>query len=110
MQLQPILGVFDTIAEAQQAVQLLLARGFTNKNVKLSTRLSPMMTHIDSSSITSSEYNTSGRFFSSLFESHAEVRSRNNILVTVQTQSATEAKQVTELLNTAGAGMLTRLY
>ena len=34
---QIVFGFFDNVAEAQQAVQLLLARGFTHETVALST-------------------------------------------------------------------------
>ena len=104
-QLQPVLGFFDTIEEAQQAVQLLLARGFTDKNVKLSTRTTPATTGTGESLPPPTESDSSsGRFFSALFASRTESRSRNGILVTVQTQSTAEVRQVADLLDTAGAG------
>ncbi len=104
-QLQTVFGFFDTIAEAQQAVQRLLAMGFTAENVALSTPTGLNSTTTGESLPPSAKADdSSGRFFSSLFGSRAEIQSPGGTLVTVQTLSATEAKQVADLLDTAGAG------
>lgn len=105
--LQTVFGFFDTITEAQQAVQLLLAKGFTAENVELSTPANPNTTTGESLPLPTEADGSSGRFFSSLFGSRAESQSPSPTLITVQTQSVTEAKQVTDLLATAGAGAVT---
>lgn len=126
-QRQTVLGFFDTIAEAQQAVQLLLAMGFTRENIELSTQTGLKTPASDVPTAPADADSSSGRFFSALFGSssnedrsrplrrtgvtrpdHGEpagvVQSWCGTLVTVQIQSATEAKQVADLLDTAGAG------
>lgn len=102
-QLQPVLGYFDTIADAQQAIQLLLSRGFTSDTVELSMPTRLLTNNDDKNQSSSIESSSSGRFVCSLFNNQAKVPSRPGILVTVQTQSAAEARQVADLLNTAGA-------
>ena len=125
--LQPVTGFFKHVAEAQQAVQLLLSSGFTSELLSLSTQSSLRAatdlvppTSIDGGS--GPGKTTSGYFLFSLFgnlegaEPHqpdpngnspspnAEVISLNiHATVTVQVQSTTEAERATELLCSAGA-------
>lgn len=114
---QTVLGFFDNVAEAQQAVQLLLARGFTRETVDLSTRTDPNTASDGGSAASAEADSSSGRFLSSLFGGRdagqpwagpgrpaADVDQRIGALVTVRIQSAHEASQVAELLDTAGAG------
>ena len=102
-QRRPVLGYFYTIAEAQQAIQLLLARGFTDENLELSMPTGSSRSSADERLLSPTKSDSSGRFLSSLFDSRAEVPSQNGILVTVQTQSVAEARQVADLLVKAGA-------
>ncbi|GAB2553533.1 hypothetical protein [Spirosoma areae] len=105
VQIQTVVGFFDTITEAQQAVQLLLAKGFTAENVALSTPTALNSTTTgDSLPPSIKADDSSGRFFSSLFGSRADSQSPSANLVTVQALSATQAKQVADLLDSAGAG------
>ncbi len=122
MKNQTVIGIFNTTAEAQNAVQQLQAAGFVRDYVDIS-QASP------SASGTSSNYqNTSGTtteavadtagrasdsvgsFFSSLFgndndEAHtyAEVTRSGHSLVTVHVDTAEQARQAANILDTAGA-------
>lgn len=111
IQPQTIFGSFDNIAEAQQAVQLLLALGFTGEHVQLATQNEGET----AGSVTNTALkNSSGRFFSALFgdsgeRSSRQTHSNNNdcrlsvALVTVRVKSADKANQVAGLLHRAGA-------
>jgi len=113
--LQTVSGFFDTIAEAQQAVQRLLAKGFTAETVELSTPTGLNSTAVgDGFRLPTEADCSSGRFYASLFGSRDEVLPRQNTArlaqsqsstrITVLTQSSDEAKQVAHLLGRAGAG------
>ena len=64
---QTILGFFDNAAEAQQAVQLLLAKDFTPENISLSTRTGFNPAAGDGLTAPAEAGSSSGRFFRSLF-------------------------------------------
>lgn len=107
--LQTVLGFFENSMEAQQAVQRLLAMGFTRETVELSTQTGLNAATGDGRTTPTEADSSSGRFFMSLFGSRDEVQPelapfRRGTLVTVQTQSTTEARQVADLLDAAGAG------
>lgn len=110
---QTVLGFFENTAEAQQAVHRLLAGGFTQANVVLSTQSHLNTTTGDKPAAPADADSSSGRFLSSLFGSSDEVSAgldvarRSGTLVTVQTRSAAETKSVAELLTTAGADSVT---
>lgn len=122
MKSQTVVGIFDTIAEAQQAVAQLESAGFERDFVDVSQASS-------SASGTSSDYtNTSGTateavgdaagrasdsvggFFRSLFggdtdEAHtyAEVTRSGHSLVTVHVDTAEQAQRAASILDAAGA-------
>jgi uncharacterized protein (TIGR02271 family) len=122
MKSQTVVGIFDTIAEAQQAVAQLESAGFERDFVDVSQASA-------SASGTSSNYtNTSGTateavgdaagrtsdsvggFFSSLFggdtdEAHtyAEVTRSGHSLVTVHVDTAEQAQRAASVLDDAGA-------
>ncbi|MCK8495605.1 MULTISPECIES: hypothetical protein [Spirosoma] len=143
-QLLTVRGLFNNAAEAQQAIQGLLAMGFSRETVELSTHTGSQTTIGDSTIAGGQADASSGRFFSSLFSSPDEVWSQRRpagwvrfqllqirtkepdnsdstvvglssvsqpvhrcdsrgSLITVKTQTAAEAKQVADLLETAGA-------
>ncbi len=97
----PVIGFFDNIAEAQQAVQLLLADGFAREALKLSTQTESV-----------EEKNSTGHFLFSLFgragaaescQEEPDTAVENGAFVTVYAQSASESTRATNLLNQAGA-------
>lgn len=122
MKSQTVIGIFDTIAEAKQAVQQLEGAGFERDFVDVSQASS-------SASTGSSNYaNTSGTateavgdaagrttdsiggFFSSLFggdtdeaTTYAEVTRSGHSLVTVHVDDATQAQRAASILDAAGA-------
>ncbi len=98
--LQTVFGFFGNAAEAQQAVQHLLAQGFTRKTVELLT-LSGL--HKPISELVAKPNSSSGRFLNALFGSRTEVPFRRVATITVQSQSDSEASQVANLLYAAGA-------
>lgn len=77
MRRQTVLGFFDNAAEAQQAVQLLLAKGFTQKTVELSTPAGLNVATGNGPAAPTGADNSSGRFSSSLFGSRDEDQSRS---------------------------------
>lgn len=111
-QRQTITGFFDNVAEAQQAVQLLLGQGFTPENVSLSAPAGLNPATGDRLTAPARADNRSGRFFDSLFgngdAAEEKVAHRSGTQVTVQVQSTTKAEQVAELLDAAGAGAVER--
>jgi uncharacterized protein (TIGR02271 family) len=121
MKAQTVIGIFDTIKEAQQAVQQLETAGFERDFVDVSQASS-------SASETSSNYtNTSGTateavgdaagrtkdnvdgFFSSLFgdddeaETYASVTRSGHSLVTVHVDTAEQAQHAASILDATGA-------
>ena len=130
--LQPVTGFFEHVAEAQQAVQVLLSSGFAREVLRQSTqnalRQPPLPAATDLSPLDSTDREsgpgetTSGHFLFSLFGSLAGTESHqpdstandpaistdnriihNRATVTVQILSIAEAKQANELLLNAGA-------
>ncbi|RYY15431.1 MAG: hypothetical protein EOO36_12730, partial [Cytophagaceae bacterium] len=122
MKNQTVVGIFNTAAEAQQAVKQLASAGFELDFVDVSQASS-------SASGTSSNYtNTSGTateavgdaagrtkdsvggFFSSLFggdsdeaDTYAEVTRSGHSLVTVHVDTAEQAHKAADILDDAGA-------
>ncbi len=125
IQLQTVTGFFVNAAEAQQAVQLLLAGGGTSDTIQLSTKADPGVGDNDPLPSSAQSDRSSGRFFSSLFGNQGADRSESagsgvkinhrsrpgwpgSRCLTVQTQSADESKRVTALLEGAGAEEVTQ--
>ena len=106
-QLQTVFGFFTNTAEAQQAVQLLLAKGFTEDTVAVSTQPYPDVTPGKLLTETTEADQRSGRFLVSLFGDRPIQAEPGNMLVMVQAQSVAEARQVADLLEQAGSGAVT---
>lgn len=100
IQFQTVSGFFDNVAEAQQAVQHLLAQGFTHKTIKLATPHDPPVATNDE---TTKDTSSSGRFLDALFGSQTKVPFRGIATITVQSQSDFDANKVANLLYEAGA-------
>jgi stress response protein YsnF len=109
---QTVIGIFDTAAEAQQAVERLVSSGFLRDRVDLSL-------HNESSQyISGDRYDDRtddglgekiSRFFKSLFDSdddrekYASVARRGAAVVTVTADDNDEAERARDLLDEAGA-------
>ncbi|GAB4019391.1 hypothetical protein GCM10028808_57000 [Spirosoma migulaei] len=128
---QMVTGFFEHVAEAQQAVQLLLGSGFTREALSMNTQPTPILPTVDNTSLPQSGFTdgeigldkpTSGHFLFSLFgnvdesghgpfdrdENDSGTSAQANSLrslatVTVRIRSTAEAKRATELLRNAGA-------
>jgi uncharacterized protein (TIGR02271 family) len=107
---QTVVGLFDTSAEAQQAVETLTSRGFTRANIDVSnTGSGSGLTSSSSSHDSSHEGSGIGNFFKSLFsddDDHAKytsVAQRSGSIVTVHAQSADEAEDAADILDDCGA-------
>ena len=108
---QTIVGLFDQPADAQNAVQELMSKGFTKDNIDISTGpgTATGSTNFDSDTI-EHESGVKG-FFKNLFgsdddniERYSTVASRsNNSIVTVYAQSADEAEKAADILDDYGA-------
>ncbi|MBC8154941.1 MAG: hypothetical protein H7Z72_18745 [Bacteroidetes bacterium] len=105
---QTVTGSFDYIAEAQQAVQLLLSSGFTADRVDFSTQTT--VADDENTALTVEERST-GRFLTSIFGNSDGAGSPNSgqegadpdntTLVTVQVRSAHEVDQAVDSLKGA---------
>ncbi|TGE22862.1 YsnF/AvaK domain-containing protein [Hymenobacter metallicola] len=129
---QTVVGIFDNIQAAQQASRQLIAAGFTQENVDISSggTASSSTSTTGATSTTSSNYqNTSGttaeavgdatgrtgdgisNFFSNLFggddtedaRRYSHVARQGHSILTVHCQSAEHARQAAEILDNAGA-------
>ncbi|MCK9620275.1 MAG: YsnF/AvaK domain-containing protein [Methylobacter sp.] len=93
---QTVIGMFDDVADAQDAVQQLLDNGFSRASVDVSTQKSNQSNESFSN------------FFSSLFgqeksSSYAEAARQCDAIVTVHAESEDEAWRAGEILDEAGA-------
>lgn len=123
MKNQTVVGIFNTAAEAQQAVQQLDAAGFELDFVDVS-RASSGTSGADSSNYTNTSGTATeavgdaagrtkdsvGGFFSSLFggdndeaDTYAEVTRSGHSVVTVHVDTAEQAHQAADILDNAGA-------
>jgi hypothetical protein len=101
-QQQVIVGSFETMAEAQQAVQLLLAHRVPRDQIGLSAQPGPANA-ADSQPTSAQTDANSGHFFSALFSKYDEARFRQKTVITVQTASTADSERVAHLLGDAGA-------
>lgn len=114
---QTVIGVFDSAAEAQRAVDQLVSNGFSRDNIDLSAQTdsdySDSSTYTDSSTRTDRDDDHNGGiggFFSSLFggddddttRKYTSVAERGSV-VTVHAQSSDEAERAADLLDDYGA-------
>ena len=107
---QTVVGFFENVAEAQAAVQVLLAGGISPERLTLSTHTG------QNTSLTrrlpTDEASRTGRFFATLFGSN-DIRTadgqtrRDGALIAVQVQSVAEAARVADWLSGAGAAEVT---
>ncbi|MCY7355984.1 MAG: hypothetical protein LH609_00645 [Rudanella sp.] len=74
VQPQPVIGFFDNVAEAQQAVQKLLGSGFSREVLSLSTQTGLDTTSSPANTRPTDAENSTGRFLFSLFGSIEEAR------------------------------------
>jgi hypothetical protein len=101
---QTVIGFFDSVSEAQQAVQVLLLRGFVKENMYMDTRTDPTITNTPTD-----EERQTGRFYFSLFGNldnaliHHDVSRRNGTFVAIYSTSAPEIKLAVTLLKEAGS-------
>lgn len=99
---QTVIGLFDNITEAQRAVEQLVTNGFTRSNIDISGQ------NAAGSSDYSEHNDHYGRFFNSLMDNQEEAGNysavaRRGSLVTVHTQTTTEAQRAAEILDQYGA-------
>lgn len=103
---QTVIGMFDTSAEAQQAVQNLVSQGISRSNIDVSSSGS------QSSSYAGEERKEEGgiaNFFKNLFsddddsEKYAKVASRSGSIVTVHAQTSEQAEDAADILDDCGA-------
>lgn len=129
---QTVVGIFDSASEAQQAVDQLISKGFSQSNIDISANTAGSNYSTDSDAIIPDRHaNTSGTmteevvdgakdtgdsiggFFKSLFggsdddddnnyQKHTEVGRRGSV-VTVHAQSEDEAERAADILDDNGA-------
>jgi len=114
---QTVIGMFDNATEAQQAVQELLNRGFTQNDIDISNQNTSDATTTGSTATTSStadydnDNDSIGGFFRSLFgdddndryNRYSQVARRSGSIVTVHAQSREEAERAADILDDNGA-------
>jgi uncharacterized protein (TIGR02271 family) len=108
---QTVIGIFRSESEAQNAVNQLLANGFSDDNVDMSRGSSSGSSSSSSTSLDSGHENESGisKFFQNLFGSDNDDSDRytrvaeRGYVVTVHASSTSEAESVATLLDQYGA-------
>jgi len=102
-----VIGIFDSLPEAQTAIQQLANSGIAQQNIDISAQDAGAAGAATASGSEGSHDGISG-FFSSLFGGSDEHRTyshvaRRSTVVTVHAQSAAEAQQAADLLDRYGA-------
>lgn len=100
-----VIGIFDSAAEAQQALQQLVGNGFNQNQVDISSASANKNT---SGTGYSNDNDSHGNFFKSLFDDEKDVSTysqvaRRGTLVTVHAQSSEQAQSAARILDQAGA-------
>jgi uncharacterized protein (TIGR02271 family) len=103
-----VIGIFETLNQAQEAKSYLQSNGFSSENVDISNG---MTTASDSSSTAGNEQDFGdriGNFFKNLFDDDDESSShtaaaRNGVTVTVHARTEDETLQAVEILDNFGA-------
>ena len=103
-----VIGIFDSLQEAQTATQQLLNSGFTQNNIDISAQDATASTAATGTSGGAGDHDGIGGFFKSLFggndEHHAYSHvARRSTVVTVHARSEEEARQAADLLDRYGA-------
>jgi uncharacterized protein (TIGR02271 family) len=101
-----VIGLFDSIEEAQDAVQALVNQGFNRSNIDISANNATGATSTNTTSTTQDTGDSVSNFFSSLFgtdnddySSYSEVARSGSAIVTVHAQSEQEASTAARLLD-----------
>jgi len=103
---QTVVGIFDSSAEAQRAVEQLTSRGFSSSNIDVANNTTNRSA---SSTGTGDEHESGiGRFFRTLFsdddsDKYTTVANRSQSIVTVHAQSSDEAEMAADILDEYGA-------
>ncbi len=102
-----VIGIFDSLSEAQTAIQQLVSSGFAQQNIDVSAQDATSATTTGTSS-QAGEHDGIGGFFKSLFggsdehQAYAHVARRSTV-VTVHAQSQAEAQRAADVLDRYGA-------
>jgi len=102
-----VIGIFDSLQEAQTAVQQLVNGGLTQNNIDISAQ-DATAAGATGTSGGAGEHDGIGGFFQSLFGGNDEHKTyshvaRRSTVVTVHAQSQAEAQQAADLLDRYGA-------
>ncbi len=104
-----VIGIFDSLPEAQTAIQQLISSGFAQQNIDVSAQDATAATTTGTSTSShAGEHDGIGGFFQSLFggndehQTYAHVARRSTV-VTVHAQSQAEAQRAADVLDRYGA-------
>jgi uncharacterized protein (TIGR02271 family) len=107
---QTVIGMFDNATEAQQAVQELLDKGFTQSNIDISNQNTAGTASSSTDTSREDDNDGIGGFFKSLFsddddyaDRYSHVARRSGSIVTVHVQSSDEAERAADILDDNGA-------
>ncbi|TDH21436.1 DUF2382 domain-containing protein [Segetibacter sp. 3557_3] len=106
---QTVIGLFDSSAEAQQAVQNLTSRGISRENIDVSSSGSTGTTSTTNTDDDDHQESGISRFFKNLFgndddsDRYAHVAKRSGCIVTVHAQTSEQAEEAADILDDAGA-------
>ena len=107
---QTVIGMFDNATEAQQAVQELLDKGFTQSNIDISNQNTAGTASSTTDTSREDDNDGIGGFFKSLFsddddyaDRYSHVARRSGSIVTVHVQSSDEAERAADILDDNGA-------
>jgi uncharacterized protein (TIGR02271 family) len=102
--------MFDNATEAQQAVQELLNKGFTQSNIDISNQNTAGTASSTTDTSREDDNDGIGGFFKSLFsddddyaDRYSHVARRSGSIVTVHVQSSDEAERAADILDDNGA-------
>jgi uncharacterized protein (TIGR02271 family) len=102
--------MFDNATEAQQAVQELLDKGFTQSNIDISNQNTAGTASSTTDTSREDDNDGIGGFFKSLFsddddyaDRYSHVARRSGSIVTVHVQSSDEAERAADILDDNGA-------
>jgi uncharacterized protein (TIGR02271 family) len=102
--------MFDNATEAQQAVQELLNKGFTQSNIDISNQNTAGTASSTTDTSQEDDNDGIGGFFKSLFsddddyaDRYSHVARRSGSIVTVHVQSSDEAERAADILDDNGA-------
>ncbi|MCC9134838.1 YsnF/AvaK domain-containing protein [Pontibacter silvestris] len=105
---QTVIGIFDSLTEAQDAAMQLTNSGFTRENIDIADQSATSGTGTSTDTYNEEDNDSISNFFSSLFGNDDDTSRYSNVarrsaIVTVHVQSPAEAERAADILDEYGA-------